>query len=1817
MKRMSFIVLLLMIVSLHALNVQNVNSPFRITNQTSDHMDIEFTLPAYKIVTETSSNQSFQRIQIENADYLSKEGMPELPVFSGMLAIPYHGSAKLQLISSHKNTLTGINPYPVQSKVDDQSNVPEFQINRSYYENGGKYPEQITTSDDPAILRDFRVMNFSVHPFEYNAATKQMLANDKIVIRVTFNNTPGMNEMDAPTAYSTSFESMYKALLLNYDDVRDVSLSYKPERILIIYANSNDNIFLNKLTEFVNWKQQKGYVVQLASTLQTGSQNTTIKTYIQNTYNNAETRPDYIILIGDANGTFTIPAWDFSWGSRYTGEGDYPYTHLAGNDLLGDVFIGRMSISTTTDFLNLVAKGFAYERDMNIATSAAFLNRMLLVGDTGNSGISTIYTNKYIKDITFAYNHDYTYSEVYGGSFATSMNSALNMGVGFMNYRGWLGMSSWSPGTSLVNGGKTPHAVIITCGTGSYAGSYASTTEAFTLFGTVSSPGGALTAIGMATSGTHTMLNNCLSGSIYEGLFTYNMHTMSQAMLYGKIYLDKIYRAETVELTHAFTHICNLMGDPTVEVFKGIPGLLQINTLSSIAVGTNLLDITVNGNAPVPVENAHVTVTQGASVLFRGVSDASGHVSATLPADWTGNLTVTASKQDFLPKIITVNATTSGSFIFRNIVIDDDNNGNSIGNGDSVPEGNETVELNVNVKNTFSSNQDNMFGILSCSDPYISIIQDSTFYGMIISDTVGTGATPFVVHIANNCPNFYQARMKAVIQNNAGDTYDVFFLMTIRNADLDFVSIQVEDESNQILDPGENALLNITLNNNGLIAADNIYASLRSLSSLVEVTDTLAYFGTVAVNTTVNCSSNPFGITGKLQLVPGMMIPFELTLYNENGYQEIESFQLTVGTVASHDPLGPDTYGYYIYDVTDVGYPDVPTYQWIGISPEEGGSGTLLTLNDTGASGDEGDTTTAVSLASVTLPFAFSFYGQQYTQISVCSNGFIAFGSTQNGDFRNWHIPGALGPNPMIAAFWDDLCLISGGGVYTYYNAVEHCFVIEWYHTMNGYNRTSEETFQAILYNQDFNPTSLGDGQIKLQYKTFNNVDAGSFGGYSPTHGNYCTIGIKDHTGTRGLEYTFNNQYPTAASSLGNNKALFITGTPIIHQEPHLLLSEIVLHNTNSSQILEPNEIADLSLRINNLGETTATNVSATISSADPYVEILTATANYDPIEGEHTALNKTYYRIRVLPSCPDGHVIIFNVDINALGFNWQRQTSISVVKPKLTIISNFINDHAGNGNGVADPGEHIKIAVNVQNPGSVIAHDAIVHLTTTSDVIIQSETTYTYGDIPVNGTLQKNFSLQISSDATVNDYVAFDYSITAQNMDTVTGQISLAIGLSGLSNNFELNNGDFAAGGWTCGTSTITLGHSGARMWGTSLNANYPNNAHYELVSTPVTVGANASLDFWQRYGFESGYDGGNVWISINNGQNYTLITPIGGYPNQSISILGNRPGYTGTLSTWTQAHFNLSQFAGQSIRIKWNFQSDNMQQNTGWFVDDVEISGFMQSAGIFDGNVILPSDVHNPDLALISAGNYLTHPNAVGHFELLLPNGTYQVSAKMASCQDSSPESITFAEDSVEHTIDFTFNYLRPITYIFYSVNSQIAYFSWVRPPFSSNHLLRYDVYQQIETDIFRKITETVDTSFTDSLHVAGDYAYYVKVVYAEGESNPSDTLSFNALITDNDDYSIIPLTTKLNRNYPNPFNPDTNISFDLAENGPVNLTIYNIKGQRVRTLVNERLSPGNYNFKWNGKNEYNKPVASGVYFFRLKSPRFTGVTKAILLK
>ena len=94
-------------------------------------------------------------------------------------------------------------------------------------------------------------------------------------------------------------------------------------------------------------------------------------------------------------------------------------------------------------------------------------------------------------------------------------------------------------------------------------------------------------------------------------------------------------------------------------------------------------------------------------------------------------------------------------------------------------------------------------------------------------------------------------------------------------------------------------------------------------------------------------------------------------------------------------------------------------------------------------------------------------------------------------------------------------------------------------------------------------------------------------------------------------------------------------------------------------------------------------------------------------------------------------------------------------------------------------------------------------------------------------------------------------------------------------------------------------------------------------------------------------------------------------------------------------------------------------------------------------------------------------------------------------------------------------------------------------------------------------------------------------------------------------------LPQDYELNQNYPNPFNASTKIAFALPEAQQVSLDIYNISGQKVRTLINGRLDAGRYDVVWNSVGDDGSTVASGVYFYKLNTESHNLTRKMSLIK
>ncbi|MFC2076703.1 T9SS type A sorting domain-containing protein, partial [candidate division KSB1 bacterium] len=159
----------------------------------------------------------------------------------------------------------------------------------------------------------------------------------------------------------------------------------------------------------------------------------------------------------------------------------------------------------------------------------------------------------------------------------------------------------------------------------------------------------------------------------------------------------------------------------------------------------------------------------------------------------------------------------------------------------------------------------------------------------------------------------------------------------------------------------------------------------------------------------------------------------------------------------------------------------------------------------------------------------------------------------------------------------------------------------------------------------------------------------------------------------------------------------------------------------------------------------------------------------------------------------------------------------------------------------------------------------------------------------------------------------------------------------------------------------------------------------------------------------------------------------------------------------------------------------------------------------------------------------------------------------------------------------------------------------------------LLRSDSEKGIYEVITPKIIRPGRTKYKyiDRTARLGSTCYY----NLEALSLDGGSTSFGPLALDM--VSILPRQYALSQNYPNPFNPETTIQFALPDEGFVSLRIYNINGQLVRTLKEERAQAGYYRVRWDGRDSSGREMGSGIYFYRIEAGEFIQTRRMVLLK
>ena len=291
--------------------------------------------------------------------------------------------------------------------------------------------------------------------------------------------------------------------------------------------------------------------------------------------------------------------------------------------------------------------------------------------------------------------------------------------------------------------------------------------------------------------------------------------------------------------------------------------------------------------------------------------------------------------------------------IKNSIVVNDQS-----GNNDGFLNPSETVELSFDIENASFQSINNLNLILSSTSEYIIVDQSNVNLGNINPN--GTiNVSGLQITAAPDILDSEDSGLRLDISSTGGNNlyWEHILPLNVRSGEM-FLSLNVvdDDNNNGILNRGETAVVNLSVLNTGSITLENLEGSINYNGASIGFSNEELSWNDIGVGQ--NISSNNFEIDISQNTINGNVISVPVSFSTSNGFTMESVFQLNIGQVSVNDPLGPDAYGYYIYDMGDTDYDLAPEYDWIEIDPDLGGDGQALDVYDNGDNLDDVTTLT-------------------------------------------------------------------------------------------------------------------------------------------------------------------------------------------------------------------------------------------------------------------------------------------------------------------------------------------------------------------------------------------------------------------------------------------------------------------------------------------------------------------------------------------------------------------------------------------------------------------------------------------------------------------------------------------------------------------------------------------------------------------------------------------------------------------------------------------------------------------------------------------
>ncbi len=1136
---------------------------FSIVSQNAGGVEIVFSIDKLAVEEVRIAGEAMQQVCLPGCFLPNQAGAPNLPGLTRYIAIPQNSRVAVRLVDFKREVITDIELAPAPPVTVDSDDSPQvIEKDVGIYSSDEYYPDNPVKISEPGKIRGVDVARLGITPFQYNPVKKELVIYRDLRVRVDFSGGDGHFGEDR--LRSRFWEPILKHHLLNYESLPQVELNHPPQpgtdetNVEYLIIVPDEPVFIAWADTIKNWRNRQGVITGVTTLSEIGGNDPVlIERYIDNAYHNWSLPPAGVLLLsdfqysGDPYGITSplIPSStvnpDFNSDNVYA---DVDY------DSLPEMAFARITAQDEVDLSTMIGKFIDYEG--NPPLDPGFYDHPILAGGWQDERwfilcleiIYGYFSERLAKHPVREYG---IYQGTPGNLWSTNPNTYLILnyfGPGGLRYipetpqhlTDW-GTNAARVNQSINNGGfliqqrdhamhqewwvpdydigdmrgltndMLPYVISVNCLSGCFVYYQECFAEAFHRM-----RHGALGVLA-ATSYSGSFVGDAYVWGMYDYLwqdFDPNYGTDEIGLIdkcpcfasvYGKYYLDVSnwpYNPQwKVDIYNLYHH----HGDAFLALYTEVPQPLTV-------VHNPVLPPNSNGFVIEADEGALIGISHGDSLIGTGIATGEPVMIPIRARAFGDTILVTATKPNYFryESLVPVEIPTGSIVSFSGLTIDD-----SLFNSNGLLDYGEEVDLSLAVANYGVDTVNNLSVTITTEDSFVTLIDTFETYGSIFPGDTVIIPDGFRLRAASNILDTHGVHFMHYAAGN-DTTWISGFTITAHSPVMEFDNLIVVDTSgnrNRILDPGETASFVITVTNRGSCHLFDLVMELSAADSLISIPnhrmtlDSLA-FGDSSLVTFPD-------IYASLSIIAGDTIDFSLNFSGRRNYSAQSDFPLQIGRL-SNGPCGPDSLGYYAFDLYDGIY--APAYNWIEIAPAGGGQGAVWPMG-------------CNTVYTFNLPFNFRFYGRNESEITLSSNGWIAFGRVTVPVPANTQIPYGGYPNNMIACYWDDLDPGHSGQVCHYSDTTYHRLIIEWYQVPhNGIG--NPETFQAVIYDPAFYPTPNGDGEIVVQYHTVSSNDSS------------VTVGIENLSGACGIQYLYNGQYHRNANHLESGFAIKYTTNP-------------------------------------------------------------------------------------------------------------------------------------------------------------------------------------------------------------------------------------------------------------------------------------------------------------------------------------------------------------------------------------------------------------------------------------------------------------------------------------------------------------------------------------------------------------------------------------------------------------------------------------------------------------------------------------------------